>query len=128
VRKPRGRVYIRFVCFQLVENQRNRLGLFQALDEARDNAASPDWALREIGELYGWFKQNLAVPKTFGSWSRGLSWFKSPAQDHIAQMHRMKTALEACGVHVEVLTTRSPGDVVFEDDHQIVAIPRGRRF
>jgi hypothetical protein len=128
VRKPRNRVYVRFVCFQLVQGQRNRLGLFQALDNARESSFAPDWALAEIGELRGWFKKNLTVPKSFGNWGGGLSWFKSPAQEHIAQMHRMKAALEACGVHVEVLTTRDPGDVIFEDEHQIVATPHGRRF
>jgi hypothetical protein len=128
VRKPPSRVYIRFVCFKLVQGQRNRLGLFQALDEARSSPIAPDWALSEVGTTYGWFKQNLKVPKSFGNWGGGLSWFKSPAQEHVAQMHRMKTALEACGVHVEMLTTRDPGIVIYEDEHQIVATPHGRRF
>ena len=62
------RVYVRFVCFRLVESQRQRLGLFQALDEARACDFAPPCALRQIGEIYGWFKANLAVP---GQFSRG---------------------------------------------------------
>ncbi len=42
-------VYVRFVCFKLVYGQRQRLGLFQALDDGRDSSVAADWALREIG-------------------------------------------------------------------------------
>ena len=127
-------VYVRFVCFQLVGGQRQRLGLFQALDEARDCDFSPSWALQEIGETYGWFQKNLKVPSRFsrGGWKGdgqpGLSWFKPRASEHIKAMHRLKLALESCGVHVEVLTTRDPGLVIYEDEYQLVGEPGGRRF
>lgn len=128
------RVYIRFVCYQSVASQRQRLGLFQALDEARECALAPSWALREVGELSGWFKDNLAVPGQFsrGGWKGqgqpGLSWFKPIATDHIRQMHRLRLALEACGVHVDILTTRDPGTVIWQDEHQLVAEPGARKF
>lgn len=128
------RVYVRFVCFQLVQGQRQRLGVFQALDEARDCDIAPSWALRQIGEIYGWFKENLAVPGQFsgGGWKRsgqqGLSWFKPAATEHIKQMHQLKLALEACGVHVEILTTRSPGQIIWQDEHQLVAAPGAQKF
>lgn len=126
-------VYIRFVCFRLVEGQRQRLGLFQALDEARDCDFAPAWALRQIGEIYGWFKQNLTVPGKFElSWGGrgrpGLSWFKPVAAEHIKQMHHLKLAVEECGVHVEILTTRNPGSIIWQDEHQLVADPGKRKF
>lgn len=43
-------------------------------------------------------------------------------------MHALKIALEACGFHVEVLTTRDPGLIVRQDEHQVVAEPHGRSF
>jgi len=128
------RVYVRFVCFRLVESQRQRLGLFQALEEARDCDTAPSWALRQIGEIYSWFKRNLAVPSQFsrGGWKGhgqpGLSWFKPVAAEHIRQMHQLKLALEECGVHVEVLTTRDPGEVIWQDEYQLVAEPGPRKF
>jgi hypothetical protein len=84
--------------------------------------------LAEIGEVYGWFKKNLAVPSDFGRGQQGLSWFKPAAAEHIRQMHRLKAALEACGVHVEVLMTRDPGRVIYQDPHQLVAAAEARRF
>lgn len=130
--KP-NRIYIRFVCFRLVEGQRQRLGIFQALDEARDCDFAPPWALRQIGETYGWFKENLAVPshfeKTWGGRGRpGLSWFKPIAIEHIKQMHQLKLAVEECGLHVEILTTRDPGSIIWQDKYQLVADPGKRKF
>ena len=127
-------VYIRFVCFQQVESQRQRLGLFQAVDQARGCDFAAAWALKEIGELSGWFRTNLAVPGKFerGGWKGrgqpGLSWFKPAASEHIRQMHRLKLALEACGVHVDILTTRDPGEIIWQDTHQVVAEPGARKF
>jgi hypothetical protein len=124
-------VYVRFVCFHLVGSQRQRVGLFQALDAAQDSNIAPSWALRQIGEIYQWFNENLAVPDKFSrdrEGQPGLSWFKPAATEHIRQMHQLKLALEACGVHMDVLTTRNPGLIVWEDQHQIVAEPGAKRF
>ena len=128
-----GRVYVRFVCFRLVEGQRQRLGLFQALDEARDCDFAPPWALRVIGETSSWFNENLAVPtqfkQTYGGGGRPcLSWFKPVANEHIKKMHQLKLAVGECGVQVEILTTRDPGSIVWQDEHQLVADPGKRKF
>jgi hypothetical protein len=128
-----SRAYVRFVCFRLVEGQRQRLGLFQALEEARDCAFAPAWALRQIGEISVWFEENLKVPKQFehswgGQGRPGLSWFKPAATEHISQMHQLKLAVEECGVHVEVITTRDPGSLIWQDEHQLVADAGKRKF
>tara|TARA_R110000782_G_scaffold53352_3_gene113654 strand:- start:924 stop:1346 length:423 start_codon:yes stop_codon:yes gene_type:complete len=135
------KTYVRFVCFQTVERQRNRLGVFQAVHLAEDSDVAPDWALTELKVLDNWFTDNLARPARFATGRRrsskggriqdgqtGLSWFKPEAVDHIRQMHRLKVALEECGIHVEVVTTRDPGKTVWQDAHQLVAEPGPRRF
>lgn len=139
--KAEASVYVRFACFHTVERQRNRLGVFQALRLARDSDVAPDWALAELKVLNDWFTENLARPATFatgrerfwkGDWIQdgqtGLSWFKPEAGEYIRQMHRLKIALEECGIHVEVITTRDPGKIVWQDVHQLVAEPGPRRF
>ncbi|WP_420479376.1 hypothetical protein [Brevundimonas sp. FT23028] len=128
------KIYIRFVCFQTVGRQRTRLGLFKAIDEAVESEHAESWAIAEARQQCGWFNANLAIPKQFstgghrGFGQPGLSWFKPSAAEHIQRMHALKVALEACGVHVEVLTTRDPGLIVWQDEHQVVAEPRGRTF
>lgn len=123
--------FVRFVCFHLVEGQRARLGLFQALDNARQSDQAAPWALEQLNELNDWFSDNLAVPTRFERRAGGqsaLSWFKPTAAEHISRMHALKTALEACGVHVEVVTSRTPGVILYEDEHQIAAEPGAGRF
>jgi hypothetical protein len=126
--------YIRFVCFRQMDGQRSRLGLFQALDDARDSDIAPDWALEQLRDLQLWFNDNLEAPDRFsrgsrrGGDQRTLSWFKAGADQHIRKMFEMKAALEACGVHVEVLRTRDPGHILYEDERQIAAEPGHRRF
>jgi hypothetical protein len=128
------KTYIRFVCFQAIGRQRSRLGLFKAIDEAVESEHAPGWAITEARSLSVWFNANLAIPKTFstgghkGFGQPGLSWFKPVAAEHISRMHRLKLALEECGIHVEVLTSRDPGLIVWQDEFQIVAEPRGRKF
>jgi len=128
------KTYIRFVCFQSIGRQRSRLGLFKAIDEAVVSEHAPGWAIVEARELSAWFNANLAIPKQFsvggqkGYGQPGLSWFKPVAVEHIRRMHRLKVALEECGIHVEVLTTRAPGLIVWQDQFQIVAEPRGQKF
>ena len=127
------RTYVRFVCFRLIEGQRQRLGLFQALDEARECDSAPAWALRQIGEVYGWFSDNLTVPKDFtqtwgGQGRPGLSWFKPAATEHIKQMHQLRLAMQECGVQIEIITTRNPGTTIWQDENQLVADPGKRKF
>lgn len=128
------KIYIRFVCFQSIGRQRSRLGLFKAIDEAVESEHAAGWAIAEARELSAWFNANLSIPTVFstgghsGFGQPGLSWFKPVATEHIRRMHRLKVALEECGIHVEVLTTREPGLIVWQDQFQIVAEPRGRKF
>lgn len=128
------KTYVRFVCFQSIGRQRSRLGLFKAIDEAVESEHAPGWAITEARSLSAWFNANLAIPKTFstgghkGFGQPGLSWFKPVVAEHISRMHRLKLALEECGIHVEELTTRDPGLIVWQDEFQIVAEPRGRKF
>jgi hypothetical protein len=133
--KPPAPTYVRFVCFQQLAGGRSRLGLFQARDVAIDNPHSPDWALALMVETLEWFGDNLAAPTILRRGGRrsataqdALCWYKAEAAQHIARMHDFKNALEACGVHVEVLRTRDPGFILYEDDHQIAAEPGHRRF
>lgn len=67
---PGERTHVRLVCYEQVEGRRQSICLFQTLDQARENNAAPPWALKESGEVYGWFKNNLIYPKQFalGSW------------------------------------------------------------
>ena len=128
-------VFVRFVCFEQVGGQRSRMGLFQARDAAIGCDFAPDWAMAVVREAFGWFGDNLDRPTHYdrpgprrGGAQDALCWFKAEAAEHIARMYELKAAFEACGIHVDVLRTRDPGRLVYEDPHQVAALPEHRRF
>ncbi|WP_135503844.1 hypothetical protein [Roseovarius aestuariivivens] len=53
----------------------------------------------------------------------GLSWFKPEAETAIAKSFELIALLEEAGYPIEMLRTRKPGFVVYEDAWQIVAEP-----
>lgn len=135
VKRPRDLrpIYTRFVCFEVIEGQRYNLGLFQAMNQARHSDNAQPWALEVMKDIGGWFNDHLDEPTCFElPLKRGaqaeICWFKPNANDHIQNMHDLKNALEACGVHVDVLTTRDVGQILYEDDHQVAAIPNRHTF
>jgi hypothetical protein len=55
-----------------------------------------------------------------------VAWFNVPAADHLVQATRGHLdILDAYGVAWECVESDDPGRVVYEDEHQVVAVPRG---
>jgi hypothetical protein len=92
-----------------------------------------------LAEALTWFEGNLATPVRFNRSSskgyyrrntRGLSWFKDTAVDHLTRMREIRLVLERYGHQVQMLTEARVGYVVYEDEYQVVAEPfaetRGR--
>ena len=84
---------------------------------------------QHLAALYAWFKARLLVPTRFSvsskphSKAQALSWFRDTAVEHIDRMRDYQRILEAYGLQVQMLRTRRPGYVVFEDEYQVVAYP-----
>ena len=124
--------YLRFVCGARVEGMAARAGLLAAAYDLRRSESVDSATEQALTTLIDWFKANLTVPKRFGrtnseGWYRrdtkGLSWFKPEAGDHIAKAFELVVVLNGAGVKVEVLKSDRIGYVVYEDDHQIIAEP-----
>jgi hypothetical protein len=108
------------------------LGVFQVASALKERAdVSPaDRAL--VSDLLAWFSQNLCVPTRFNRsrskgyyrrQTRGIAWFRETATEHLAQVQRLKKALERYGYQVTTLRETRVGYVVYEDDHQVIAEP-----
>ena len=104
-------------------------GLFHdAYDIARD-PCQPDWLRAELERELGWFGRELEVPdrmcRTFRRrrtvW--GICWFRPQAGTHITRARYMAWLMGEAGCPVEEIRTRHPGEVIWQDDHQIVARP-----
>ena len=70
----------------------------------------------ELSTLLDWFEAALEDHA-----ADGLSWFKSSADQHLAQAHDLAAILEHHGYKVTMITTDNPGEILYEDDHQVVA-------
>ena len=125
-------MYLRFVYPRPVDGLSAREGFFQAAAElANDPMTAPD-VIARVDEIRIWFATHLDKPGRFSRTkpkgygykeTRGLSWFKPSATEHIAKAFELKAILEDFGYPIEVLKEDRIGYIVYEDDHQIVAEP-----
>lgn len=125
-------MYLRFVYKKQVEGMNSREGFFQAAGELANNPLSDAIAVARVNVLREWFADHLELPERFSRSSskgyyrketKGLSWFKSSATEHISRAFELKNVLEEHGYAIEVLKEDRIGYVVYEDEYQVVAEP-----
>jgi len=125
----RGEVYVRFVVTDRDHRSDQQRGIFTVVyDLERDDQLAPHeqaW----FRELEQWFDQNLERPDRL-AWSsrpnapkRAITSLKMSAKEHLLKMRELAALLEEKGVPVEELRTVRPGYVVYDDEHQVAAIP-----
>ncbi|MCX4745606.1 hypothetical protein OG455_08740 [Kitasatospora sp. NBC_01287] len=80
---------------------------------------------------YAWFEENYANPSDIDPavYDRernpgAQAWFRATARPHLEQVRGHLAILAAHGVGCEELRSADPGVVVYEDEHQVVVIPR----
>jgi hypothetical protein len=107
-------------------------GIFSTAYDLRDSADASESDRQSLRNLLSWFQAHLAIPERFNRTSskgyyrrrtKGVSWLKPTAKQHIAKMRELAAILEENGHPVSQITSERPGYVIFEDEHQIVAEP-----
>lgn len=123
-------MYIRFVHTSAVEGMSARLGFFQVAADLVGDPLTPSEVSGSVNDIRKWFGANLAAPPRFSRSgnqrlleTKGLSWFKPDARQHIQRAFELKVLLQDSGFVIDCIRTSRPGYVVYEDDHQIVAEP-----
>lgn len=111
---------------------RAREGFFQAATELVHESSADAYSIDQIHEIRNWFGQNLSVPDRFSrsdhkgygyKETKGLSWFKPSAKQHISRAFEMKNILDSNGFKIDVLKEKRIGYVLYEDEYQVVAEP-----
>jgi len=111
---------------------RSGAGRFTALDALERRGELTPHEASWLAELEAWFNAHLRRPGRLAWWSRpnaperAITWLKLSAVEHVARMRELAAFLEHKDVYVEELRTDRPGYVVYEDEHQVAAIPFGR--
>jgi hypothetical protein len=121
-------VFVRFVTAVIDEESGRRRGVFQAIADLLESNELSAHDRIEVNACREWFNQQLERPTRFSrsfrknAASKAISWYKTDAVEHISRMHAMCHYLNEYVIVTEMMTTHCPGYIVFEDQHQIVAM------
>ncbi len=119
--------FVRFVTHETDEVTGERIGFFKAAYALRRSGKLSAAEHETLSEHLDWFGDELDVPGRFhrssnpNAHGKGLSWYKPGALEHLRRSRAI--LVERNGVMSEMLTTLRPGYLLYEDDHQICAIP-----
>ncbi len=122
-------MYVRFITSFINENGDVETGIFNALAFIRDNSLTKDDDVKSLTALMKWFNRYLAKPDRFSNSGNknpaaiSLSWFKDTAKTDIQKIFELKEILLKYEITLEMVTSKNPGYIVYEDKHQISAIP-----
>ena len=120
-------MYVRYVTNLKDEESHQRLGVIWSARKLEECIAVEDF--HRIEGLFEWFKRNLRVPSRFTGWKRrqrkkkAICWFKDSSFCCIAIIRLMAKTLEDNGITTAKIVTRKPGYILYEDMHQVAAIP-----
>jgi hypothetical protein len=120
-------MYVRFVT-DLRDGQTNQqVGVIRSVCNVEDCIAPAD--IERLQALFAWFRIWLRVPTRFARSKRrnaqkkAICWFKDSSFRCISRAKEIVTILEKNSIATKTLVTRRPGYIVYEDYHQIAAIP-----
>jgi hypothetical protein len=122
-------VFIRFVVGEIDRTSQQRLGVFHAAYRLRRSGTLTHYDEERLSDALGWFDRHLDKPTRLTRSRRpnrraqAICWFKVGAAEHVAHVREVQHILEAHGIRVDMLTSRRPGYVVYEDDAQVAAYP-----
>ena len=119
--------FIRFVISRRHLESPAGNGTFRLAYRLRGSSVATPADRSALAEALNWFEGNLGTPARprgyYRRHTRGVSWFKDTAVDHLARMHEIRQVLERYGHQVQMLSEARGGEVVDEDEYQVVAKP-----
>lgn len=120
--------YQRFEVCSL-PGRKEPVGLFRALIHLDDGGLLQPGLRDSLRRSSEWFNSWLGVPpqisfKSRSEWRDGKCWFNARARWHMPRIWEMAWALKSCDVPVRLMETEDPGLITYEDQAQVVAIPR----
>lgn len=125
-------MFVRFVITERHPRSDQQQGVFSAIYALERAGALAPYELEWFRGIEDWFNAHLKPPARF-AWSsrpnapeRAVTWLKMSATEHVSRMRQLVTLLEHKDMPVEELRTEKPGYIVYEDEHQVAALPFSR--
>jgi len=119
--------YVRFQSLQPCLGTPSRLGIFQIAFQVRDDADTRVEDGRELARHLSWLNTHLRSPDLNDRDYRAIFWFKDTARAPMARLWAIKACLDSYGHWIELVKTRRPGQIIYEDGWQVAAKPWRRR-
>jgi hypothetical protein len=101
------------------------MGLFTILYRLEKAGRLAEYESVWFEEQERWFNEHLAKPEPLQD-PKAILWFKASALEHIGRMRALAALLEHKDTHVDVVESDRPGYVIYEDEHQVAAVPFAR--
>jgi len=129
-------MYIRFVTPRVHPYSGRETGVFHTAYRLKYSGRLTDDEIDLLNELlspYG----DLEVPPVYRDETimqkrrdAAICWFKTHSRQMISHMYSVVAFLKFHGVPMALLRTELPGRVLYEDEHQVAAVPyrRARHF
>ena len=122
-------VFLRFVVDELHLQSGKRCGAFQAAYRLRRSGLLSAYDEQRLSEALTWFDEHLPKPVRLAHSRRpnatdtAICWFRAGAREHLSRMRELQSILDIYAVRLEMVVTRRPGYIVYEDAFQVAAYP-----
>jgi len=117
--------YLRIVVDQSAPGHSRQVGLFTAAYHLRDEVELRKHDRVWLYKMLGWFSECLPVPPVSQIPVRAIFWYRQDSPI-FKEMWRLAKLLRYYHYSISLVKTFSPGNVVYQDEHQIAAVPRRR--
>ena len=120
---------IRFVTNEKHAPYGHRTGVLRGAFALWEERLLGDTDYEELDHLLDWFNKHLPKPSRLSvskhprAKGSAISWLRSSAHEYVSRMRRVAQLVQAAGIAVEEIRTDRPGYIVYEDEHQVIALP-----
>jgi hypothetical protein len=118
--------FLRFRTNRRVDGTRTPAGIFHAASEMMESANCDPRVAKRAKRVCQWFNAHLPVPQLRNK-PHAVFWFRSEQGDMIQRLWELANMLRDQGINAELVRTRDPGRLCYQDEFQVAATPWRRR-
>ena len=120
----RQTIYLRFAVGRIEPATGRERGIFRGAGDLEDSERISALERGRLRRMLRWFNRNLEIPKVT---SNAIFWFKSDATDCIDRIWELVRLLDAHDTLVWMMRCQDPGQIVYDDEFQVAAVPERNR-
>ena len=118
-------MYIRFASTKINEDSNSPEGVFYSIWSLIDKDKMASHELETVNACFDWLGMHFKAPSCLSEPEnkRAICWFKESAVEPMKRIWPIVQVLKEHGVHIEKITSKDPGVIVYENGWQVAAKP-----